>query len=258
MNPAHVALAVSSGLFIGIVACLEMGYRLGRRNLTKDPEHAHEGIGVIEAAVFALLGLLLGFSFAGGTSRLDAKRQLIVQEANAIGTAYLRVDEVPINDQPELRHLFRDYLDVRIRVYEKLPDVEAAEQELAHGAELQKEIWSRAVTTSRNDPTQNSARLFLPAINEMMDITTARTIAMHTQLPRLIFVLLTGVALVSGLLAGYAMAKRRSRSLLHMTLYALVIGVTVYAILDLEYPRFGLIRLDNADQALLQLRDSIR
>jgi len=245
-------------LFIGILACLEIGYRLGRRNLVKNPERAHEGIGVIEAAVFALLGLLLGFSFAGGTSRLDAKRQLIVHEANAIGTAYFRVDEVPVNNQPELRRLFRDYLDARIRVYEKLPDVEAAEQQLARAAELQKEIWSHAVAASRNDPTQNVARLFLPAINEMIDVTTARTIAMHTQLPRLIFVLLSGVALMSGLLAGYAMAKRRSRSLFHMTLYAAVIAITVYAILDLEYPRFGLIRLNKADQALLQLRDSIR
>src|SRR5262249_19161936 len=189
MNPAHVALGVSTALFIGILACLEIGYRLGRRNLVKNPEHAHEGIGVIEAAVFALLGLLLGFSFAGGTSRLDAKRQLIVQEANAIGTAYLRVDVVPINDQTELRRLFRDYLDTRILVYQKLPDVKAAEQQLARAAELQMEIWSHAVAASHNDPTHNVARLCLPAINEMIDVTTARTIAMHTQLPRLIFIL---------------------------------------------------------------------
>jgi len=98
----------------------------------------------------------------------------------------------------------------------------------------------------------------LPTLNEMIDITTTRTIAMHTQLPLLIFTLLTGVALVSGLLAGYAMAKRRSRSWLHMVLYAVVIAVTIYAVLDLEYPRFGLIRIDAADKALLQLRDSIR
>jgi hypothetical protein len=96
-----------------------------------------------------------------------------------------------------------------------------------------------------------------PGSNEMIDVATARTIAMHTQLPPLIFVLLTGVALVSGVLAGYAMAKRSSRSWLHMVLYAAVIAVTIYAVLDLEYPRFGLIRLDTADKALLQLRDSM-
>jgi hypothetical protein len=80
---------------------------------------------------------------------------------------------------------------------------------------------------------------------------------MHTQLPALIFILLTTVALVSALLAGYAMAKRRSRSWLHLVLYAAVIAVTIYAILDLEYSRFGRIRIDGADKALYQLRDSI-
>jgi hypothetical protein len=258
MNPTHVAIMVSIGLFVGILASLEAGFRIGRRNSEKYSEAAHEGIGVIEAAVFALLGLLLGFSFSGGTSRLDAKRQLVIQEANAIGTAYLRLDELPHREQPEMRRLFRQYLDARLAVYEKLPDLKAVDQELERAAVLQQEIWSSAVSASRGDPTQNSARLLLPAINDMIDISTTRTIAMHTQLPALIFILLTGVALVSGLLAGYAMAKRRHRSWLHLLLYAGVIAITVYAVLDLEYPRFGLIRLDAADQALRQLRDSIR
>jgi hypothetical protein len=80
---------------------------------------------------------------------------------------------------------------------------------------------------------------------------------MHTQLPALIFTLLSSVALISGLHAGYSMAKRKSRSWLHLLLYAAVISITVYTVLDLDYPRFGLIRLDAANQALRQLRDSI-
>ena len=74
--------------------------------LKDTPSSAHEGIGVIEGGVFALLSLLLAFSFAGGTSRLETKRQLVVQEANAIGTAYLRLDVLPVNEQPELRRYF--------------------------------------------------------------------------------------------------------------------------------------------------------
>jgi hypothetical protein len=200
----------------------------------------------------------LGFSFSGATSRLDTKRELIVEEGNAIGTAYLRLDELPVADQPEMRRSFREYLDARLQVHDGLTDPRVVEQEFARARELQQEIWSRAVSASRNDPTQNTARLLLPALNEMIDITTTRSIAMHTQLPQLIFILLTGVALVSGLLAGYAMAKRRRRSWLHMMLYSVVIAVTIYTVLDLGYPRFGLIRLDAADKALLQLRDSIR
>jgi hypothetical protein len=258
MNPIQWAFLLSIALFLGMMACLEAGYRIGRHNVGRHPDLAHEGIGVIEAAVFALLGLLLGFSFAGATARLDSRRQLIVQEANSIGTAYLRLDLMPAADQPEIRRLFREYLDTRLRVYEKLPDLGAAEQELARGEQIQQEIWSRAVTASRADPTQNAARLLLPALNEMIDVTTSRTIALHTHLPTLIFALLICVALLSGLLAGYAMAKRERRSWLHLLLYAAVVSMTIYVVLDLDYPRSGLIHLKAADNALIKLRDSIR
>lgn len=251
-------IAFAIGLFLGILFCLEVGFRIGRASARRNHELAYEGIGTIDAAVFALLGLLLGFSFAGAMSRFDARRNLIVREANAIGTAYLRVDMLPESDQPRIRALFREYLDVRLRAFEVLSDRGAAQQEFARAAEIQQRIWSSALAASKNDSTQNSARLLMPAINEMMDVTTARMIAARTRLPALIFVLLVSVALLSGLLAGYAMAKRQSRSWLHMVLYALVIPITIYAVLDFEDPRSGLIRVDAADKALIQLRDSIR
>jgi hypothetical protein len=256
MNPAGWGL-VALGLFVGTVGCLEAGYRLGTRKV-KNPELMHDGIGGIEAAVFALLGLLLGFSFGSGISRLEARRQLIIQEANAIGTAYLRLDTLAAGDQRELRLVFREYLDSRLRVYELLPDMNAAQRQLAHGAKIQQSIWSRAVTASRADSTQTAARLLLPAVNEMIDVTTSRTVALHTHLPSLIFALLVAVALLSALVAGYAMSKRRSRSWLHVVVYSLVIAITVYAVLDIDDPRSGLIQLQAADQALLELRDSIR
>jgi hypothetical protein len=130
---------------------------------------------------------------------------------------------------------------------------------MARVAQLQREIWSRAVTASRTDASQNVGRLLLPALNEMSGITTARMIALRTHLPGLILVLLIAVALLSALFAGYAIAKRKSRSWLHMLLYAALIAVTFYTVLDLDYPRSGgFIHLDAADQALRQLRNSIR
>lgn len=96
-NPLLAAIVMSLGQFVGMLAFPEIGYCLSRRSSRK-PEVTHEGIGVVEAAVFALLGLLLGFSFADGTSRLEARRQLIVQETNAISTAYDRLDLLPAND----------------------------------------------------------------------------------------------------------------------------------------------------------------
>ena len=256
MNPAHVAFFVSGGLFLGILVCLELGYRVGQRGSAKNPETAHEGIGVLEAAVFALLGLLLAFSFAGGTSRLDTKRQLIVQEANAIGGAYSRLDLLPTDDQPEMRRLFREYLDTRLQAYEK--SEEETTTVTQHVQELQQEIWSRAVAASRADPSLKLSMVLLPAINQMNDVTTMRTIAARTHLPGLILALMTAAALLSALVAGYTMSKRKSRSWFHALIYAGVIAITFYVVLDLEYPRAGgFIGLESADRAMRQLRESM-
>ena len=256
MNPATVAIVVSVLLFLGMLGCLEAGYRIGCRAYRKTAT-AHEGIGTIGAAVFALLGLLLGFTFSNGISHLDQRRELIIREANAISTAYLRLDLLSPSQQLEMRPLFREYLDARLDVYEKLPDMNAVDRDLTRAGQLQQEIWSKAVAAGDADPSQNVTRLLLPALNDMFDVTTSRTIALHTHLPPLIFGLSIIVALLSGLLAGYEMAKRKRRSLLHAVLYAVVIAVTVFTFLDLDYPRFGFIRLNSADRALMQLRDSI-
>lgn len=108
------------------------------------------------------------------------------------------------------------------------------------------------------DPTQESTRLLLPALNEMIDVTTSRAIALEIHLPALIFCLLIGIALLTALLGGYAMSKRQSRSWLHMLLYAAIISVTICVIFDFDNLRFGLIKVDAADKALLQLRNSIQ
>jgi hypothetical protein len=125
---------------------------------------------------------------------------------------------------------------------------------------LQRSIWSLAVIATRGDgdANQTAARLLLPAVNDMIDITTTRTVALFTRLPDLILWMLVSVALLSALLAGYAMARRRRRSWLHALVYALSVAVTVYAVLDLDNPRAGFIRLDAAEDALTQLRDSIQ
>src|SRR5262249_9194281 len=127
------------GLFLGMLTLLEVGRRIGVRRIAKDPEGLHAG--TIEGSVLALLGLLLAFTISGAGSRLDARRQLIVEETNAIGTAYLRLDMLPGATQPALRENFRRYLDTRIEIYRKLPDIAAAKEELGKANNLQQEIW---------------------------------------------------------------------------------------------------------------------
>ena len=133
------------GLFFGMLLLLELGRRIGARRLAQDPEGARAGVGAVEGAVYGLLGLLIAFTFSGAAARFDARRQLIVEEANDIGTAYLRLDLLPAEPREQLQEKFRRYVDSRLETYRKLPDIRAAEAELARSAGLQNEIWTLAV-----------------------------------------------------------------------------------------------------------------
>jgi hypothetical protein len=244
---------LSVALFVGMAASLEGGYRLGRYRLGAGQ---YRSLGTVETAIFALLGLLLGFAFAGATSRFEARRNQIVTEANAIGTAYLRLDLVPLSEQPDLRQLFRTYLETRLRIYDSRSDPASVGSLFAKISDLQQKIWTRAVQAVSGGDAQVKL-LVLPALNEMIDITTARKVAANTRIPGLILGLLVSVALVSAVLAGFGMAER-GRSWLHILLYSVAVTLTIYTVLDLDNPRVGLIRLDAADGALTELLQSIR
>jgi hypothetical protein len=259
MDYATLISLLALGLFVGMVLLLELGRRIGVRRIANDPEGAQAGTGAVDGAVFALLGLLIAFTFAGAATRFDERRNLIVQETNDIGTAYLRLDLLPASAQPALRDLFRRYVDSRLEVYRKLPDIEAARAELVRSNQLQGEIWSQAVAAGRMTEAPPAANmLLLPALNQMIDITTTRTMAAQVHPPLVIFVLLFGLALVAALLAGYGMAGGKTRSWIHMIGFAATMALAVNIIIDIEYPRLGLIRVEAFDQALVELRASMK
>ena len=246
------------GLFFALLVVAQIGRMIGQRRLAAEPEASHPGFGVIAGAVFGLMGLLIAFTFSAAASRFDARRQLIVQEVNAIGTAYLRLNLLPPELQTELRSDFRAYVEARIAVYRELPDVAAAKLELARSKVLQGEIWNRAVAAAKSADGPQASLLLLPALNEMIDITTTRTLALQTHTPLLIFGLLAVVALACALLVGHAMAAGKIRSWIHVLIFALVLASTIYVIADLEYPRAGLIRIQAADRLMAELLEGMK
>ena len=227
--------------------------------MQRDPESAREGLGAAGGAIFALLGLLIAFTFSGAATRFDQRRSLIIEEANAIGTAYLRVDLAAPDLQPALRDSFRRYLAARLDVYQKIPDMDAVQVAMANANRLQTEIWGQAIAATREPGSHPSvAVLFLPALNAMIDITTTRTMATRFHPPMIIFVLLIGLALAAAILAGDAMAASKTRNWTHVVGFAAAVAVSLYVILEIEYPRLGLIRVDRFDQALADLRDLMK
>jgi hypothetical protein len=254
--PTLYLVTAVAALFASMVLALEAGRRLATRRLKEDPKGAHAGVGAVDGAVFGLLGLLIAFTFSGAASRFDHRRDLVVQEANAIGTAYLRLDVLPTEARDRLRQQFRDYMDVRLAIYAKLPDVAAAKAELDRSAALQNRIWMDTVDAAKGQPPYVMTALLAP-LNEMIDITTTRTAATLMHPPPVIYGMLCVFALVSALLAGYEMGASSKRHFLHSVGFALILSGTIYVIVDLEFPRLGLIRVDAFDQVLVDVRNSM-
>jgi hypothetical protein len=251
-----IALFLAVGLFAGMLLCQEIGRRLGQRHLARNPAGAI-GTGAVEGSVLALFGLLLAFTFSGAGSRFEARRHLIVEEANCIGTAYLRVDLMPAEMQPAMRNLFKQYLDSRIEVYREISNLTEGQEGFKKSARLQQEIWRLAISACGPDWPPPGAMLLLPALNQMFDITTTREMALKEHPPEAIFVLLFGLGLGCSLVAGFGMSEGRSRNWIHVAGFAAITAITVYVILDFEYPRLGLIRVDAADRVLVGLRENM-
>jgi hypothetical protein len=253
-----LALALAVALFLGMLALMEVGRVVGSRRHARDAEGSHAGVGVVEGSVFGLLGLLMAFTFSGAADRFDERRDLIVEEVNAIGTAWKRIDMLPTDAQPGIRDGFRRYLDARIAAYKKLPDLKAATEEFTRAEHAGQEIWAKAAAATRPESVTPARVLILPAMNQMFDIAEARTLASRMHPPIIIYVMLAILALAGALLAGYGMAGGQSRNWIHMIAFSLTIAAAAYVILDLEYPRMGLIRVDQFDRALVELRATMQ
>ena len=258
MHVLLTAVLFALSLFLGVLASLEIGRRIGLARLARDPEGARAGTGAVDGAIYGLLGLLVAFTFSGAASRFEERRKLIGEEANAIGTAYLRLDLLPAEAQGPLKEKFRQYLDSRLAAHRKLPDVVAAKAELGRSVALQGEIWRacgrrpaparRAGARGRPAPDQRHDRHHDDPPREDARPTrrrsSSRCWARSRSCPRC--------------WPATAWRAAKKRNLLHMLVYATVMAGAVYVIMDLEYPRGGLIRIDAADQTLVDVRNGMK
>jgi len=241
-------------LFVAMLFAATAGDRIAAwRSRLRDDASA-VGTSAVDAAVLGLLGLLVAFWFSSAGTRLDMRRGMIVEEANAIGTAWLRLDLLPADTQPAVREEFRTYLDVRLA---QTPGATHAESDAALAARLataQDSIWRQAVAAAPRCLSPHAAVLLLDALNAMFDAGTRHRAAFNAHTPVAILILLLLVAIFAAVLAGHDMVGQGRFNWLHIIVFASVVSLTIWVIYDLEMPRYGLIRVDNYDQTLRDLR----
>lgn len=252
--------ALCVGLFLAMMLFLEIGRQLGLHVATLHGEAAKTGLPVAADAVYWVFALLLGFTFSGAMGRFDKRRDLIAKQVTATSTAWHRVDALPADVRPAIRDGFRRYLDALLAAYahaEEPGSPEAERLESDRNA-ARNDLWAQAVTACTATTGEKARMLLLPSLNEMFDAMLSERLARRTHPPGVIWVMLVVSALAASTLAGFSMANETTRNWLYHIGIAGTISVVMYVIIEIEYPRLGLVRVDAFDQVLKETRAAMK
>jgi hypothetical protein len=245
-------------LCLGMAGSIETGYRTGKRRLEKHPESKAEGAGAVENSVFGILGLILAFTFTGALARYEFRVRLVLKEANAIGTAYLRLDLLPENDRNKLRPLYKEYVQSRINVFENYENRQLSDSYFRQGLKLQGQIWEIANASVLKDKNPGVITLVLSSTNEVIDVANERLQATRTHPPIVVYFLLFALGFASAFLVGQSMSTNQKEPLLYMVIFCVTISAITFVILDLENPRLGLFKISVGDKVLVETLENMK
>jgi hypothetical protein len=259
------SIAIAAAFFVSSLILLNFGRRLGLRYLRREGIGSMAGLPTVEGAVFALMGLLVAFSISGALQRFDERRQLVLQEANAISTAYDRLGLFEGEAARNLQAKVKDYAGARIALY-RMPhdfslwqntEVWSREQQ-DKILELKTRIWDAAVAACPQANYRPACALALPALASVFEAARLRAGAAEKHPPQIVYVMLFSLGLGGSLLAGFGMAAATARSWIHMVIFAAALTFTLYVVTDMEFPRLGLIRIDDFDHFLADVHAEMR
>jgi hypothetical protein len=222
--------------FIGLVLSMRLGVFLGKKQgLDKD---GREDFNIVLGGTLTLLGLIIGFTFSMAVSRYDQRKVYEEEEANAIGTEFLRVEVLPAADAPGIQELLKKYLEQRIAFY-NARDSGELEQINHNTGQLEAELWSRTRKSATVQPSVLMA-LSVAGMNDVLNTQGYTQAAWLNRIPSAAWLLMAAIAFLSSLLIGVG-AHRMSPSL-SLTL-PLVTAIAFFLIADLDSPRGGFIRM---------------
>jgi hypothetical protein len=243
-------------LFILLIVFYIFGFRLRKRMIKSNPEQAIQDLGQINSTLLGLLALLLAFTFSMSNSRYDTRRELIIEEANNIGTVILRTDIYPDSMQQLLKNQLKDYVEARIAFYQSGMDEKKIVETYLNANEISGKIWSNVASYAKIDNITTRTSEMIPALNAMIDITTTRRAAGESTIPDSIMYFLFILCLCSAFLLGYD--HKNKFDWIIVIGFALMLSSTVFTIIDMDRPRSGLIDMDKPNQKIIELREMFK
>jgi hypothetical protein len=233
-----------------VLAGLELGHRIGRIKPIAETQ-----VSTVSVPLLALVGLLLAFSFGMAGDRYALRRATIVQEANAIGTFWLRTSLMPEPTKSEMRSRVRRYVDIRVEHRAARTDLETLAKLDVEAERLESELWAQLEQDAQRAPEAARVRLVVPALNAMIDDAATATAARQNRLPDALVGFLLLLVFSAGVVIGYR-PREEKRNFVLWALYTAVMSTVLMTLIDLDRPRQGLITTSAAPY--LRLRESLR
>lgn len=235
-------------IFFVAIAILALVYRTGgwfgaRRNQSESGNSS-----TVQGALLALLGLLLGFTFAMALSRYETRRNMVLNESNAIGTTFLRASFVPDPYRTDTQNALREYAAARLDFFRAGYDSHRMAVALDQASRLQVRLWFDAVAAVKAQPTVATS-LFVQSLNEVIDLDAMRRDALEDRIPSAVWATLVVISILAAFLTGYF--ERRRFSPLNMML-PIAVAAVLGLIADLDAPRSGSIEVSQQQMLALQ------
>lgn len=227
-----------------LIISVEVGYWIGLKAKVEMTQPMKDQISTIQTAILTIFTFLLSFTFAMALSRFDNRKQMVVKESNAIGTAVLRSKLLPENQRAKMNELFKKYVDVEFSITSRanVPLKERKEQN-SEAKRLQTLMWNEAFAATENNPLSVPAGLFATSINQLIDVKTERDIAISNHVPEIVLLgLLLFAALSIGIL-GYGNGLAATHARYPAIILCIVITISFILIIDLDRPNRGLTKV---------------
>jgi hypothetical protein len=234
---------------------IEMSFRLGRRALSNLPQGEISELTTIQGAMLGLLAPLLGFTFSMAITRFEARKQLVLDEANAIGTTFLRAQILPEPARQEISGLLRRYIEVRLESSQYHLDQEKIRRLAETTDQLQRQLWSQATAVGEREPRSVPAGLFISSLNEVIDLYAKQLVALENHVPEIIIILLYFIAISAFGLIGYSSGAGGRRNFCMTFIASFAIAAVILVIIDLDRPHRGLIKV--SQKQMTELRHSL-
>ncbi len=253
----YSSVVIVTLLFIAMIVLNEVGFRIGRFVQSRTDSEVKSLTGSIQASILGLLALLLGFTFSMSMQRYDNRSMALIDEANAIGTAILRVQLLPEQFREKAVNLFQEYVGLRVAIGQL--DLTKTEERNIYNekiANLQNKLWSVAISATEIDPRPVTTGVFVKSLNDVIDSQGKRNALLQMQVPEVVLILLFIVFVSSGGIMGYSAGLSGKRMFAPIVLVSILITLIVFIIIDLDRPKRGLIQVNQS--VMIELLNDVR